>query len=117
MWPVLDTEDSDATDALNTSRMFVERLLGVAGSSLPPVARIEALRLDRSSEREAGDLERFLHTADTKPLLAALEQLAEKEHLWFGALRTERPADSIRGIELTQMAKQERDYRQVVRLG
>ena len=80
--------------------MFVERLLGVAGSSLPPVARIEALRLDRSSEGEAGDLERFLHAADTKPLLAALEQLAEKEHLWVGALRIERPADSIRGIEL-----------------
>ena len=100
LWPVLDAEDSGATDALNTSRMFVERLLGVAGSSLPPVARIEALRLDRSSEREAGDLERFLHTADTRPLLAALEQLAEKEHLWVGALRTERPADSIRGVEL-----------------
>ena len=101
LWPVMDSEASGATDALNTSRMFVERLLGVAGSSLPPVARIEALRLDRSSEREAGDLERFLHTADTRPLLAALEQLAEKEHLWVGALRTERPADSIRGIELT----------------
>ena len=101
LWPVLDTEDSDATDALNTSRIFVERLLGVAGSSLPPVARIEALRLDRSSEREAGDLERFLHTADTKPLPVVLERLADKEHLWVGALRTERPADSIRGIELT----------------
>ena len=101
LWPVLDTDDSDETDALNTSRMFVERLLGVAGSSLPPAARIKALRLDRSSEREAGDLERFLHTADTKPLPAVLEQLADKEHLWIGVLRTERPADSIRGIELT----------------
>ncbi len=108
LWPVQDSADSDPTDALNTSRMFVERLLGVAGSSLPPVARIEALRLDRSSERETGGLERFLHTADTRPLPAALEQLAEQEHLWVGALRTERPADSIRGIELTSWRNRNR---------
>ena len=101
LWPVLESEDASAANELNTSRMFVERLLGTAGSSLAPGARIEAIRLDRSSERETGDLERFLHAVDSKPLLAALGQLADKEHLWVGSLRTERPADSIRGIELT----------------
>ena len=101
LWPILDSEDSNASDALNTSRTFVDRLLGTTGSIHAPAARIEAVRLDRSSEREIGDLERFLHSVDTKPLLTALEQLAERQHLWIGALQTERPADSIQSIELT----------------
>ena len=102
LWPILDSDDADAfNNDLNTSRMFVDRLLGATGASLSPAARIEAVRLDQSSERESGDLERFLHSADTKPLLAALERLAENKDLWIGALRTEPPAQSIRGIELT----------------
>ncbi len=102
LWPIRDSDDADAfNNDLNTSRMFVDRLLGAAGASLAPAARIEAVRLDRSSERESGDLERFLHSVDTKPLLAALERLVENEDLWIGALRTEPPAQSIRGIELT----------------
>ena len=101
LWPILDSGDADASKDLSTSRIFVDRLLGSAGASLAPAARIDAMRLDRSSEREPGDLERFLHSVDTRPLPAALGELANKEHLWIGALRTERPADSIRGITLT----------------
>ena len=101
LWPILDSENSNPTDDLYTARMFVDRLLGTAGASLAPAARIEAVRLDRSSEQESGELERFLHAVDTKPLLAALERLAENEDLWIGALRTERPAQSIQGIDLT----------------
>ena len=102
LWPIRDSDDSDAfNNDLNTSRMFVDRLLGASGASLAPAARIEAVRLDRNSERESGDLERFLHFADTKPLLAALESLAENEDLWIGALRIDPPAQSIQGIELT----------------
>ena len=101
LWPILDSENSDPKDDLNTARMFVDRLLGTAGASLAPSARIEAIRLDGSSERESGKLERFLHFVDTKPLLAALERLAGKEELWIGSLRTERPAQSIQGIDLT----------------
>ena len=101
LWPILDREDANRSEDLNTSRMFVESLLGVAGSTISPVARIEAVRLDRESEREPGDLERFLSEVDTEPLLSALERLAGKRHLWVGALRIERPADSIRGIQLT----------------
>ena len=101
LWPILDSDDSNQMDDLDTARMFVDRLLGPAGASLGPATRVEAVRLDRSSEREGGDLERFLHSVDTKPLLAALERLAGNEHLWIGALRTERPAQSIQGIDLT----------------
>ena len=101
LWPVLGTPDVGAMDDLDTSRMFVERLLSTASASLAPAARIEAVRLDRSSERKPGDLERFLHAVDTKPLLMALRRLTEHEHLWIGALQTERPADSIQDIELT----------------
>ena len=101
LWPILESEDVDELENLSTSRIFVDRLLGPAAASLAPAARIDAVRLDRSSEREPGELERFLRSVDTRPLPAALGELANKEHLWVGALRTERPADSIRGITLT----------------
>ncbi len=101
LWPILASENTNTSDDLNTSRIFVERLLGTAGASLAPAVRIETVRLDRSSERETGDLERFLHSVDTKPFLIALGQLAETEHLWIGSLRTECATDAIRGIELT----------------
>ena len=100
LWPVLDSTESKASDDLNTSRLFVDGLLGTAGASLAPTARIEAVRLDGESEREKGDLERFLRSVDTKPLLGALEALAEKRHLWIGALRIRSAARSIQGIEL-----------------
>ncbi len=101
LWPVLDSDDANASDNLNTSTSFVNRLLGTAGASLAPAARIDAVRLDPNSEREPGDLERFLHAVDTKPVLTALGELAERKHLWVGALRPEQPAVEIRGIELT----------------
>ena len=101
LWPILDGEEASDSEELNTSRMFVENLLGVAGSSLAPAARIEAVRLDRNSERKPGDLESFLRDVDTEPLLTAIGQLADKEHLWLGALQTERLADSIQGFQLT----------------
>ena len=99
LWPVLDSTESNATDDLNTSRLFVDGLLGTAGASLAPAARIEAVRLDEESEREKGDLERFLRSVDTRLLLGALEALAEQRHLWIGALRIRSAARSIQGIE------------------
>ena len=101
LWPVVDVGKPNDSDVLSTSRNFVERLLSAASSSLPPAERIDTLRLDPSSERQTGDLERFLNDVDAKPLPTALLELATREHLWIGALRTERPADSILGIELT----------------
>ena len=100
LWPIMDNEDDGFDELLNTSRMFVDRLLGPASANLPPPARIEAVRLDSNSERAVGDLERFLHSADTNPLPVALKHLAEDESLWIGNLRTEPPVQSIKSIEL-----------------
>ena len=101
LWPVLDSADSNGADSLRVSRLFVDGLLGTAGASVAPAVRIAALRLDPESEQPKGDLERFLRSVDTKPLLGALEALAELRHLWVGALRLRSAAQSLLGIELT----------------
>ena len=101
LWPIFDGEYAcEFGELLNTSRMFVDRLLGPGSSSLSPAARIESIRLDKDSEKDVDNLERFLHRVDTKPLPLALKHLAEAEHLWIGNLRTDRPAKSIQGIDL-----------------
>jgi len=107
LWPVLDSADSGGADRLNDSRLFVDGLLGTASASMAPAARIEALRLDRESEKTGGDLERFLHSVDTKPLLDALGALAEQRDLWVGALRLRSAARSILAIELTSWRKRD----------
>ena len=101
LWPICESEDFDAAEYLSISRIFIDRLLGPATASLPPTARIEALRLDSGSEHEIGSLERFLHDVDTKPLRTALDELSKNEALWIGNLRIEPPAHSIQSIELT----------------
>ena len=101
LWLISETGDEEASDHLIDSRIFVERLLGSAASSMPPATRIESLRLDRSSETQIGELERFLHLVDTKPLLVALEALTEHESLWIGNLVTEQPVQAIKDIQLT----------------
>ena len=100
LWNFLDSPESDWNETLNTACMFVDRLLGPAGVSLAPPARIESVRLDRDSERDKGDLERFLNLVDTKPLLTALSTLADRPYLWIGALKTKSIATSIQGLEL-----------------
>ena len=81
--------------------MFVDRLLGTAVSGLTPARRIEALKLLNPSEQQIEDLERFLRSAATKPLLPALAELADKKHLWVNALRIEGAAQFIQSIELS----------------
>ena len=105
MWSIRNEESQSPTD-LDVSRMFVERLLGPSAASLPPVARIESIRLDRASDAEIGKLERFLSSVDTKPLLVALERLAENEDLWIGNLRTQQTADEIQSIQWTSWRNQ-----------
>ncbi len=92
---------TSATSGVSGITRIFNGLLGTAGASLPPSARIESVRLDRSSEQNSGDLERFLHSVDTMPLLMALKNVSKNEALWIGALRTEPAAQSIQGIELT----------------
>ena len=101
LWPVRDSADADSSGDLNASRDFVDRLLGPGVATLTPAARVDAIRLDRCSERERGDLERFLHEVDTKPLLVALATVAKRQHLWIGALRVAGPVSTIQGVELT----------------
>ena len=101
LWPVKKTGETRPDDGeLNESRMFVIRLLETPVAGFTPAKRIETLRLLQPSERQSKDLERFLRAAAAKPLLDALEELADKEHLWINALRIEEAAQSIQEIEL-----------------
>lgn len=101
LWPVQWTEDSHIEDDLNQSRMFVDHLLGTAASGTSPTQRIETLKLLNPSEEQIRDLERFLRSAATKPLVPALAELADKRHLWVNALRIEGAVQEIQAIELS----------------
>src|SRR5438445_11287354 len=72
LWPVQESDESEQGDGLEISRLFVDRLLGTTVSGLTPTRRIEALKLLNPSEQQKGDLERFLRSAATKHLPAAL---------------------------------------------
>lgn len=100
LWPVGESGQSGAVDDLEISRLFVDRLLGAAVSGLTPARRIEALRLFNPTDHQLADLEQFLRSAATKPLLTALAQLADKPHIWVNSLQIERAAQSIRSVEL-----------------
>ncbi|MEK7993654.1 MAG: hypothetical protein AAB403_07605, partial [Planctomycetota bacterium] len=97
LWPAQESEEADGLDV---SRIFVDRLLGTAVSGLTPARRIEALRLLSPSELQIRELEGFLRSAATKPLLPALAALVDKKHLWVNVLRTEGAAQFIHSIEL-----------------
>ena len=99
LWPVTECGQSAEAD-LELSRMFVDRLLGTSVSGITPARRIEALKLSNPSEQQIADLERFLRSAATKPLLSALAELADKNHLWVNGLRIEGKPEIILGIEL-----------------
>ncbi|HYR75731.1 MAG TPA: hypothetical protein VEM96_07785 [Pyrinomonadaceae bacterium] len=101
LWPVQEAEESEDTNGLDLSRIFVDRLLGTAVSGLTPARRIEPLRLLNPSEQQARDLERFLNSAATKPLLTALAELFDKKHLWVNSLRIEGTAQVIQNVEVS----------------
>ena len=101
LWPVEASEESNHNGELDISRLFVERLLETAVSRLTPVRRIESLRLLDPSDNQIADLERFLRSAATKPLLSSLAELADKKHLWINTLQVEGAANTIQSIELS----------------
>ncbi len=101
LWPVRASAERGATDELDDSRIFVERLLATSVAGLTPARRVEGLRLLQLSEEQIRDLERFLRSADTKPLLPALAELSDKKHLWINVLRREGAAQAIQSIELS----------------
>ena len=97
--PVAASADGDVGAELATSRRFVDLLLGVAAASLTIPARIASLRIAAAGDQHR-DLERFLADAATRPLLNALQSLADQPHLWVGSLPVH-PSDDIQAIELT----------------
>lgn len=99
LWPVKKINGSIPKEELDFARRFVDHLLGTAAFGLTIPARIEALRLAKLTDEQRRDLEGFLHTAETQSLLPALEKLADKKHLWVGALQIENASD-IESIEL-----------------
>ena len=99
LWPVAASNGANPADELSFSRRLVEHLLGTAGSGLTIPARIESLRLVQVADDRRRDLEQFLHAAETRPLLDALAELADKERLWAGELQVE-AAHEIQAIEL-----------------
>ena len=101
LWPVQGAEETQARHDLEISRRFVDQLLGPMVSSIAPAQRIDSLRLLKPTQEQLRDLESFLQSASTKPLLVALQDLTEKKQLWVNALRVEESAQSILEIELT----------------
>ncbi len=101
LWPVhLDENDPYNQDPLDVSRRFVDHLLGTAASGQTPSQRIESLRLLNPSEQQRVDLERFIHSEATRPLLTSLEKLSAYRHLWVNELRLEGTVHVIQNIEL-----------------
>jgi DNA phosphorothioation-dependent restriction protein DptH len=101
LWPVnAGDDDPYNADGLEISRLFVDRLLGTSTIGQAPSQRIESLRLLNPTEQQRLDLERFLHSAATRPLLPSLEDIAAARHLWVNELRLEGAAHVIQEIEL-----------------
>jgi DNA phosphorothioation-dependent restriction protein DptH len=103
LWPVQLSKDvcHSEDEDLNSSRMFVERLLGTAVSGLPFTQRIESLKLLDTSEEQISDLECFLRSASAKALLPSLADLANRKNLWVNALQIAGATQAIRSIELS----------------
>lgn len=99
LWPVKKSDGSAPKEELDFARRFVDHLLGTAAFGLTIPARIESLQLAKLTDEQRRGLEGFLHTAETQSLLPALEKLADKKHLWVGALQIENASD-IESIEL-----------------
>jgi len=100
LWPVKQEDEADPDNGLDVSRMFVNRLVGTTAAGLTHTQRIEGLKLLSPSDEQITDLELFLRSAATKPLLPALAELADKPHLWVNTLRIEGAAQVIQSIEI-----------------
>ena len=100
LWPLKHDEAVAPRDELDASRLFVDRLLGTAVAGLTPSQRIDALKLHAPLPEQVRDLESFLRSAATEPLLPALAGLADKEHLWFNVIRLEGSVQDVQAIML-----------------
>jgi DNA phosphorothioation-dependent restriction protein DptH len=100
LWPSTNDAASTWEHILDLSRLFVDRLLGIAVAGLTPGQRIETLKLINPTTQQLTDLERFLRSAATKPALVAFEELSNQPHLWINALHTEAVGQVVQSIEL-----------------
>ncbi len=99
LWPIQPTEPMAMDEALALSRMFVEQFLGSSVAGLSPLQRINSLNL-LASDEQLRELESFLRSAATKPILDALEELAAHPQLWINVLKLASDAKSVQKIEL-----------------
>jgi hypothetical protein len=99
LWPVVETDKHERTEALDLSRKFVDRLLGPAVAGQTPGQRIAALKLLDPTKEQKTDLERFLRDATIMPCQLALEQLQGRPHLYLGPLQVELTVGTIKAIE------------------
>lgn len=102
LWPVNDDgrNPEDVESDLGESRRFVDRLLGSGAVALSRSERIQSLRLVGETRRQRQDLERFLRTNETLPVVGAARGLRNRRHLWVNSLVTERAVDNLLAIEL-----------------
>ena len=102
LWPVKGEPGSahEGLSDLRESRRFVDRLLDARSMDPTPHQRIAALRLLDPSPTQVQDLTRFLVNAAALPVVEALRQLGDTKHLWVNALKTERVATELLGIDL-----------------
>ena len=100
LWPVHPTDDVSDKDLLEVSRVFVDRLFGLAATSLTPAQRIETLRLYRPTQAQLDQLEAYLHSVAGLPLLDALAKLEDQRNLWVGVLRLEPAGRHVDSIEI-----------------
>ena len=100
LWPAQPDPRMAWARVLDLSWRFVDRTLGLSGAALTPPQRIESLRLLNLSDDQRMDLERFIRSAASKPIFLALEELADKQHLWIGALQTENVTQELLAIEI-----------------
>src|SRR5437867_1329679 len=99
LWPILPDE-SDGIRDLEVASFFVTRLLVSTSPATTTTSLIESLKLVNPTPEQKQELEAFLRSVATKPLLQALGELAEKPSLWVNALQTEGLSDLIQDFEL-----------------
>lgn len=102
LWPVKrDGGDAEKdSEDLRESRRFVDRLLDARSMDLTPRQRIDSLRLLEPTEAQLRDLRQFLGDAAALPVMEGLKALRDREHLWVNALKTDRVAQDLLGIEV-----------------
>lgn len=100
LWPIQLDEGMEDGDGLDVSRFLVDRLLGTFFAGQTPAQRVDSLGLLNPSEQLKAELEGFLRSAATRPLLTSLQELAGKPELWVNVLKLEGAARAIQEIEI-----------------